>query len=162
MSGPNYIRSGRALVLLAAVCVAGCMSERQIMLETRGPHSTVISAQAILQGAELAEGESSFYGVVAGTGTQSVCVLRLGGIAVLQARHHREHDLTIVCVAGSAIVEIEEERSFVEAPACIVVPRLHNYKIVPLRGEADFMALLVYSPPFDGEDEALAGDESLP
>ncbi len=156
------------MVLLAAVCVAGCMSEREIMLETRGPHSTVISAQAILQGAELAEGESSFYGLAAGTGTQSVYVLRLAGDAVLQERHHGEHDLTIVCVAGSAIVEIEEERSVMEAPACIVVPRLHNYRIVPHGGEVDFMALLVYSPPFDGDDmvlagdEALAGDESLP
>ena len=150
------------MVLLAAVCVAGCMSEREIMLETRGPHSTVISAPAILQGAELAEGESSFYGVAGGTGTQSVYVLRLAGDAVLHARHHKGHDLTIVCVAGSAIVEIEKERSFVEAPACIVVPRLHKYRIVPHRGEVDFMAFLVYSPPFDGEDEVLAEDESLP
>ena len=89
-------------------------------------------------------------------------MLGLASDAVLRERYHREHDLTIVCLAGSAIVKIERARTFVEAPACVVVPRLHSYSIVPHGAEADFVALLVYSPPFDGLDEVLAGDGSRP
>ena len=90
------------------------------------------------------------------TDAQSILLLRVARDAVLRARYHEEHDLTIVCLVGSAIVEVEEQRSFLEPPAAVVVPRLQAYKILPHKTEADFVALLVYSPPFDGMDVRLA------
>jgi len=37
----------------------------------------------------------------------------------------------------------------------VVLPRMTAYAIIPNRSDRDFVALMVFSPPFDGTDAVL-------
>jgi len=146
------LAGGALLAMLAACLLGGCMSRREIMQERSEPRNTVLDAAAVLDGIRLQEGENSWFGEWEDTGTQSIYVLLLAPNAQLGSRYHGAHDLTLVCLAGSAIVEVEQERTFLEPPACVSVPRLTAYRIIPHRSNGDFAALAIFSPRFDGRD----------
>ena len=52
-------------------------------------------------------------------------------------------------------MEVEGERHFLQPPAAVLIPRLYAYKIIPNDAEKEFVALAVYSPPFNGKDYRL-------
>ncbi len=125
------------------------------MQELRRPRNTVLQLSELPPTLKLEEGRASSFRLCERSETQSVHLLQLRKDAVLNERYHRHHDLTLLCVAGSAIVQVEGERDFVQSPAAVFIPRLRAYKIIPHETETEFAALMVYSPPFDGEDLVL-------
>jgi len=153
-------RAVSATVIVAALslCLPGCMTPREKMQETRERQSLVLNLAEILPKVSLAQGEDTWLLEMWRSGTQSVTVLMLPGDAVLERRYHETHDLTVVCVRGNAIVEVEGERQLARPPACVFLPRLTAYKILPHESGVDFAALLIYSPPFDGKDCFLLGE----
>ena len=148
------IHKAAALLLIAAVflCLAGCASQREMMQERRRPRNRILDvAQALQQMGLSAEQDYSFTLWERCDG-QSIHLLQLAKDAVLGARYHKDHDLTLLCVGGSAIVEIEGERQFARPLTAVVVPRLCAYKIIPHESESPFVALLIYSPPWDPDE----------
>jgi mannose-6-phosphate isomerase-like protein (cupin superfamily) len=85
-------------------------------------------------------------------------VLQVGKNAAVGKRYHANHDLALFAVSGNAIVEVEGERHFLESPGVVVIRRLWSYELIPHRTDENFVALLVYSPPFRGEDIVLMED----
>ena len=137
--------------VLAIACMTGCVSRRELMREQGEPANVFLKADQILGQEKLSEGRKAWSGLWGRTETQSIYLLLLAKDAILETRYHEHHDLLIVCVRGDVIVEIEKERAFLTAPAAVLVPRFHAYKIIPNKADQDFAALLVYSPPYDAE-----------
>jgi len=123
--------------------------------QTPPPRNTVLEVSALLEAAKLQGPQDSKFLLLERSAMQSLHLLRLGPGARLTERYHERHDLTLVAVQGSAIVKVEGERYFVEAPATIFIPRLYGYEILPHKSEAGFSALAIYSPPFRGKDWCL-------
>jgi len=143
---------GMAIAATLFLCLTGCTTAREKMQGAEGRKDAVVDLPAILPRVSLAEGEGSWLLELERSDTQSVSVLMLQEGSVLESRYHETHDLTIICVLGNAIVEVEGERHLARPPAFVFLPRLHTYKILPHENEGDFVALLVFSPPFDGKD----------
>ena len=143
----------------ALLALAGCQSPREIMQEFRRPRNTVVELSKLPPGMALAEGEKSKFALLELSNTQSMYLLLLAKDAMLTRRRHRGHDVTLVCVAGNAIVEVEQERQLVSPPAVVFIPRFYSYKIVPHRTDKDFVGVMVISPPFDDEDWVLMEEE---
>ena len=144
-----------AILTALFLWLPACMSARERMQETRQSGDVVLSLSEVLSRVRLAEGEDFWFGELQRSDTQSLLAFVLAKDAVLETGYHKEHDLTMLCVRGNAIVEVEGERHLVRPPASVFIPRLHAYKILPHETEVDFVALLVFSPPFDGKDRHL-------
>ena len=141
-----------AIAATLFLCQTGCMTAREKMQEVEERRDAVVDLSEILPRVPLAEGEGSWLLELERSDTQSVSVLMLEEGSALESRYHETHDLTIICVRGNAIVEVEGERRLARPHAFVFLPRLHAYKILPHGNEGDFVALLVFSPPFDGKD----------
>ncbi|MGD2174451.1 MAG: hypothetical protein PVJ27_03525, partial [Candidatus Brocadiaceae bacterium] len=126
-----------------------CLTERQKAKQFRQPTNRLFEPDRL---SPLAPDQTHAFGEYDGGGSQNVCVLQLAPDATLTKRYHKEHDLTLLAVAGSAIVIVEETRYFVTPGAAVVLPRYTAYAILPHRTEKEFVALMVYSPPYGGED----------
>ncbi len=153
-------RRGVALlgcVLMACVVSFGCLSDRQEAVLNRQPGNPPFKPQRL---AALGEGETHSFGEYDRGFSQNVCVLQLAPTAALKTRYHAEHDLVLVVVAGRAIVTVEGTRRVVQPGSAVILPRYTAYSVTPKgppEGEAEaepeeFVALMVYSPPFEGED----------
>jgi len=150
----------RALLAAAVVLLlAGCVSERELMQETRRPRNTFFDAGNKLPDMKLGGDQSVWFHQLDCTDGQSLHLMMLAKDAMLKERYHYKHDMTLLCIQGSAIVQVEGERQYIEAPASVFVPRLRAYKIIPHKCKADFVALQVYSPKFDGLDVLLTEEE---
>ncbi len=86
------------------------------------------------------------------TKNQSQCMLQLAPDAALRERFYRQHDLTIFSVSGHAIVKVEGIRHYMQPGMAVVVPRMHKFAIIPHETPGDVIAVMVYSPPFDGKE----------
>lgn len=146
-----------ASVLLA---LSGCLSSRERMQMLREPQNNVFQAPKDIEDLNLVEDEPAAFALwnKSEKGTQSVHILQLRPDAKLTKRYHRSHDLTLQCLKGSAIIELEGERHFVQAPATIVVPRLWSYAIIPHKSDDNFTAMAVFSPLFNGDDVIVMDD----
>ena len=140
------------------LCLPSCMTEREKMQEIRQVGSVVLDASEDVLKLQLSTGSDSALAQWNRSDTQGVCVLRLAAGAILEKRYHKLHDLTVFCASGNAVVEIEGQRYIIEPRDCVFIPRLQAYRILTSQGEDDFVAWLVYSPPFDGQDSELVKD----
>jgi mannose-6-phosphate isomerase-like protein (cupin superfamily) len=138
-------------VLSACAAAAGCMTPRMEAKLDRFPRNRVFRA------AELpAIGEEGYvFGEYDRGGEQSLCLLQLAPDTRLAKRFHAGRDLTLFVVAGSAIVQVEETRYFVNPGDAVLLPRYTAYAVLPHMTEVPFSALLVYSPPYDQTDVTL-------
>ncbi len=146
-------RFGFGLAGLAAVLLLpllGCMTERQKARIMRRPTNVAFEPG---DAAPLGEETFRFYEYDRG-GSQSLCVLQLAADARLKKRYHKNHDVVLSIVAGSAIVEVEKTRYTLSRGSAVVLPRYTAYSLLPTRGD-DLLAVLVYTPPFDGRDVEL-------
>jgi mannose-6-phosphate isomerase-like protein (cupin superfamily) len=135
-------------VLALIPLLAGCLTRRQQALVERRPHNRVFTPEE----AEIPEGQSYSFTHFDQGGSQDVMVLKLAPEAKLTRRYHADHDLTLIMSVGSAIVQVEETRYFVEQGAAVVLPRMTAYAVMPHRTEEPITAVMVYSPPYDPED----------
>lgn len=147
-----------ATCLFVLGILPGCRTAREKMQRARAPQNNLFVASEQLPDLQLQEGQPAALALWNKTETQSVHLLRVSKDFTLGKRYHAKHDLTMQCMAGNAIIELEGERHFVESPATVVVPRLWSYKIIPHRTDEDFVAILVASPHFDGEDVVIMQD----
>ena len=144
-----------SISLIALFVSTGCRSAREKAQQRRRPQNVVFEAKQQIPELELPEGQNASFTLWNQTNTQSIHLLQVDRDVKLTRRYHANHDMTLLCISGSAIVAVEQERHFVESPSAVVVPRLLSYEIIPHRTEEDFVALLVYSPTFTGEDTVL-------
>ena len=151
----RFVAAVVSISLMALFVLTGCRTAREKAQHRRRPQNTVFEAKEQLPELQLPEGQNATFTLWNQTDTQSVHVLQVSKDAKMGKRYHANHDLVLLCLSGSAIVEVEGERHFVESPSTVVVRRLWSYNVIPHRTEEDFTALLVYSPPFTGEDTVL-------
>ena len=137
-----------APVCLALVGLAGCQTARERALAVSPSRNQIFRPVAELPDLALEEGETKAFLEWERNDTQSVHVLLLASNAMREEGYHEEHNLTLVCIGGSAVVEIERERHLLQATDAVVIPRYYAYSIIPHEGDEDFAALLVYSPPW--------------
>ncbi len=149
----------RRISLLAAIAVflgfpllAGCLTPRGKALVRRQPTNRLLQPDDIrpLEGAE----RYRFYEYDAG-GAQNVCVLQLAPDARLTRRYHKGHDLTMLVVSGSAIVKVEEARYAVKPASAVMLPAYTAYEVRPHNSDGEFVALMIFTPPYDGTDVVL-------
>ena len=152
----SIVLSILSVMLFGSVFLSGCRTAREKARQERRPENTVYEVPDQIP--DLPEGQDATFSLWNQTEAQSVHLLQLSAEAALEKRYHAEHDVTILCLSGNAIVEVEGERHFVQPPAAVVIRRLWSYRIISHRSEEDFVALLIYSPPFEGEDAVLMGN----
>jgi mannose-6-phosphate isomerase-like protein (cupin superfamily) len=148
----NRLRLGE--IVLAALLLlpfAGCMTKRQEARIMRRPRNVVFEPT---DAAPLGEGDTFRFYEYDRSGEQNFCVLQLAADARLKKRYHKNHDVVLSIMAGSAIVEVEEARYTLSAGSAAMLPRYTAYSLLPTGGE-DLLAVLVYTPPFDGRDVEL-------
>jgi len=144
-----------AIAAVGVVAAGGCVSQREAAQEQMRPRNRVFIPSELLPRIALREGEGGALNLFERGEAQSVHVLQLAPEMRLQERYHYQHDLTLVCVQGNAIVEVEGVREFVQPGSAVFVPRLYSYEVLPHRTEKTFVALLIYSPPYEGKDLVL-------
>ncbi len=132
--------------------VAGCRTRREIVMERTDLANMSFE---YVHMAELptfdGEKEASFV-LWNRTEHQSHHVLQLAPQVQLKERHHRKHDITIFGVTGRAIVSVDGKRRILEPGVAIFVPRMHAYAVIPHESPGNVVAVMVFSPPFDGKD----------
>ncbi|MFP4176049.1 MAG: hypothetical protein ACOC2T_03955 [Planctomycetota bacterium] len=141
-----------SIVMLSLTFLTGCRTERERVQADRQPQNTVFDVPEEFDELKVDEDEPVAFALWNQNETQSTFILRIKDGAELSRRFHRKHDLTLVCLAGNAIVNVEGERQFVESPAALTIPRLWSYEIIPHKTTDDFTAMLIYSPTFEGDD----------
>ncbi len=141
-----------AVAVASVFLSVGCLTPREEAKLAAFPGNRVFDPQSV---GELPEGKESYFGKVAQSSTQSVNLLVLAPDAMLKKRYHEQHDLTLVVVAGSAIVQVEETRYFVKPGEVVFLPRMTAYAVMPHETEKPFSALLIFSPPFEPADTML-------
>jgi mannose-6-phosphate isomerase-like protein (cupin superfamily) len=138
-------------LLAACACAPGCMTPRMEAKLDRFPHNRVFRAGELR---DIGEGGYVF-GEYDSGGEQSLCLLQLAPDTKLAKRYHAGRDMTLFVVEGSAIVQVEETRYFVNPGDAVLLPRYTAYAILPHRTEKPFTALMVFSPPYDKADVTL-------
>jgi mannose-6-phosphate isomerase-like protein (cupin superfamily) len=145
-------------ISVGLVLCTGCRTAKEKAMETVYESNTYLDSEALPPHAELPAGQEALLLTWNTTAGQSQHLLQLASGATLKTRSHRNHDLTLTCVAGSGIIEIEGTRYRLEASRSVVIPRFHSYKIIVDNNSLPFRAILVYSPPFTGEDVEITED----
>jgi len=154
MMSNRFLSLAWAILLVIGLC--GCQTARQRALEAHRPRNLIFPAEKLEEPEiRLREGEQAAMILFERSGNQSLHVLQVAQGAMLQPRYHRSQDLTLLCIRGSAIVEVEETRYILNPRCAIFIPRLFTYKIVPHGSEEDFAAIAVFSPPYSVEDVVL-------
>jgi mannose-6-phosphate isomerase-like protein (cupin superfamily) len=148
----SYVRCSAGFLLVVCLLACGCLTERQRAQMLRQPTNRVFQPDEVQP---LGPDETHLFGEFDAGGSQNTCLLQLDSEAKLTKRFHKEHDLTLLAASGSAIVIVEETRYFVTPGSAVILPRYTAYSILPHRSEDDFVALMVFSPPYEGEDVVL-------
>ncbi len=138
--------------LLSGIFLPGCRTRREIVLEDTRISNMVFDHTRMPEAMRLGEEEPASFVLWSKDNYQSRHVLQIAPYAALQPRFHRRHDVTLLIVSGQAIVEVEGERNYVRPGMTVTVPRMHKFAIIPHESPGDLIAVLVYSPPFDGGD----------
>lgn len=138
--------------------LSGCLSSRERMQLQRKPQNNVFQVAEDMENADLVKDKRAAMALWNNTKTQSVFILQIRPDAKLTERYHRSHELTLQCLTGSAIIELQGERHFVTAPATIVIPRLWSYSITPHKSDEKFTAMAVFSPVFKGNDVVVTSE----
>ena len=152
MSEKRFALSAAALGGLVLVCMGGCAGPREQALASSPVRNRVLDISQVLSRTALPEGETKLLKEWDRGDSQSTHLLLLSKDTETERGCHERHDLTLVCVGGSAIVEVEGRRHFIEPGDAVVIPRLNAYSILPHKSEADFAAVLVCSPPWEDGD----------
>ena len=139
-------------MLLMGLLTGGCLTERQRSQMLRQPTNRVFEPGEV---EPLGPEQTHRFGEFDGGDSQNACLLQLNSEAELSKRFHKEHDLTLLVASGSAIVIVEETRYFVTPGSAVILPCYTAYSILPHRTEGDFVAVMVYSPRYEGEDVVL-------
>ncbi len=146
----------RILMLSAAISIllfaAGCRTRREIVLDRTDTANMSFEYGLMPEEMRLGEDEEGSFALWNRTTHQSHHILQLAPDSALKERYNRNHDLTILGAGGRAIVSVQGMRHIVTPGVAVFVPRMHSYAVIPHESPGDFVAVFVYSPPFDGRD----------
>ena len=137
------------MLVLTLPALGGCLTPRQVARLDVFPRNRVFNPAEITP---LGEERTAFLGEYDNGGGQSICILQLAPGATLHKRYHNLSDLTVFVVRGRGVVQVEGTRYRVEPGSAVLLPRLTAYAVLPDEGDEEFFALMVYSPPFAGDD----------
>jgi mannose-6-phosphate isomerase-like protein (cupin superfamily) len=142
-------------MIVALPLVTGCLTARQRAVQMAQPTNRVFDpATADLT---LPAGKAYSLSEWDRSGAQDMMLLLLAPNAKLEKRYHKEHDLTLLIVRGTAIVTVEDTPYFVGPGSAVFLPRLTAYALTPQKAEdgaqpTEVAAMLVFTPPYDPED----------
>jgi mannose-6-phosphate isomerase-like protein (cupin superfamily) len=139
--------------LTAAAPLGGCRTPRMKYLQARQPQDEHFEPAAVLS-QMAARGRGPLAEVARAPG-QHVCMLKLPAGGELKPRYHKRTDVTLVGVAGRAIIRVEDARYVLQPGHVVVVERMAIYGILLHEGDEDFGALMICSPSFDRRDIVL-------
>ncbi len=150
-------RNAKRTALLAVLATlllstTGCLSPREQALVNRMPRNQVYQPDSDVL---PLDGQAYVFAEFDRTRSQNSCLMRLARDARLQPRWHPKNDLVLTCVGGRGIILVEETRYPAVPGTTVVVPRMTAYGVIPNDPGADFSAVLIFSPPFDGGDTFL-------
>ncbi len=149
MTMPTRFRLAVLAAATAVLCVAGCVSPRDVAAEQGYPKKRLLRPADV---PPLSPGESHYFAEIDRAGGQSLCVLRLAPAAIVKKQYHKRQDLTLTIIRGSVIVEVEETRYLVGPAESVLLPKLTAYSILPRDGSPEVLATMVFSPNFDSAD----------
>jgi len=129
---------------------AGCRTRREVVLERTRVSNMTFERDLMTDDLRLDEMESASFVLLNKTRHQSQHLLQLAPDAELKERYHRAHDMTIFGVSGQAIVEVEGKRHIMQPGDAVFIPRMFNYSVTAHESPGNVIAVMVYSPPFDG------------
>jgi len=143
------------VAVLALPALTGCLTARQKALLWQQPSNRVLDPAKVDM--KLPAGKSYSLAEYDRCGTQDMMLLLLAPNARLEKRYHKDHDLTLVIMRGTAIVTVEDMRYFVGPGSAVFLPRLTAYALEPQKPKdgaapSEVAALLVFTPPYDAED----------
>ncbi len=137
---------------LLSVSVSGCRSRREVVLEKTETANMTFEPTRMPEDLQLGKEDMASFVLWDVSRYQSRHVLQLAPDAALKARYHRNYDMTLFGVSGIAVVSVEGRRHIMEQGTAIFIPRMHEYSITPHESPGNVIAVMVYSPPFDGSD----------
>ncbi len=141
-----------SITVVLAFLTQGCRTRREIVLEQTDMTNMSFEYARMPEGLRLDEDEDASFVLWNKTAHQSHHVLQLAAEAALKERFHRRHDMTLHGVSGRAIVSVEGTRHILDPGTAVFVPRMHAYTVIPHESPGNLVALMVYSPPFDGRE----------
>jgi len=136
--------------IIALLCFSpGCESARdrlpalppRLMLDT-----------SVLDGHPLEEGSQYQLLTLQETTLSSLHIFRLRTGTELLPRYHKKHDLIILCMEGSAILTVEDDRYFLKPGTAAMVPNYRVYSITHHGSEKAFVAGFAFAPAYDPDD----------
>jgi quercetin dioxygenase-like cupin family protein len=147
-------RLGKWCVLAAAgaLLLSGCLTRRERAVMSQFPRNRVFRPETV---PELPPDKTHYLGEFDRSGSQGIYLLVLAPGAGLKQRYHADHDMVLLGVSGEAVVQVEQTRYHLMAGAAVLLPRLTAYSITAHQGVQDAVALMVFTPPFDGRDVVL-------
>jgi mannose-6-phosphate isomerase-like protein (cupin superfamily) len=154
MKSPPRLRTLAAL--LAFALAAGCTSPRE-RLPSLPPRLKL--DPSVLKDHPLEEGRDYQFLTLQETPHSSLHLLRVRVGGEVPPRYHRKHDLVIFCSQGGAIVQIEADRYFLQPGEVVIVPFYRQYRILHHGSEKEFVAAVVFAPPYDPEDRVDVEDK---
>lgn len=141
-----------AVLALNAACAAGISSNPRISLRYEKAMQAIDVEQAIARsaGRDVAVTELGRTAWV----SHHVAVIRTGE----QPHYHRFHDMTVFTVRGGGTLVIEQKEMPMNAGDVVHIGRgiPHYFRNT---GSNPAVALVVFSPPFDGRDTVTAPEE---
>mgnify|MGYP006291440041 FL=1 len=144
------------LALLLASCGCGLLRPRPEGVEAQ---NLVFQAKKQLSDISLQEGEDTSMVLWHKTEQQGIYILQVARDAKLTHRYHAGQSLTLLCLQGKAIVEIEATRYAIEPPSAAFAPSHAHHTAVPNHPAQDLAALAVFAPPYDPDDVVLSEDD---
>ncbi len=124
---------------------------------TKFPESFSSNVQNVEELAEknpLGEGEMVKIIDVAENKNSSMHLLQIRENGELKPQYHKRHDEVIYVKKGSGIATLDGTRYMIKPGSMLQIPSKTVHKILNTGGEK-FVAVSIFSPPFDGRDEKM-------
>ncbi|MFO0793775.1 MAG: SHOCT domain-containing protein [Candidatus Brocadiaceae bacterium] len=155
----------RAACIPIAVTFTGCTTVKYYPVNfveslkhpTKFPESFSSNVQNVEELAEknpLGEGETVKIIDVAENKNSSMHLIQIRENGELKPQYHKRHDEVIYVKKGSGIATLDGTRYMIKPGSMLQIPSKTVHKILNTGGEK-FVAVSIFSPPFDGRDEKM-------
>ncbi|HHT9111310.1 MAG TPA: SHOCT domain-containing protein, partial [Candidatus Brocadiaceae bacterium] len=162
----------RVVCIPIAVTFTGCTTVKYYPVNfveslkhpTKFPESFSSNVQNVEELAEknpLGEGETVKIIDVAENKNSSMHLLQIRENGELKPQYHKRHDEVIYVKKGSGIATLDGTRYMIKPGSMLQIPSKTVHMILNTGGEK-FVAVSIFSPPFDGRDEKMIREKKKP
>lgn len=162
----------RVACIPIAVTLAGCTTVKYYPVNfveslkhpTRFPESFSSNVQNVEELAEknpLGEDEMMKIIDVAENKNSSMHLIQIRENGELKPQYHKRHDEVIYVKKGSGIATLDGTRYLIKPGSMLQIPSRTVHKFLNTGGEK-FVAVSIFSPPFDGRDEIMIKEKKKP